>query len=98
MTRKELIEREACKYGNIDYPMPYGYVGSANDYSNSINSQLAKDLTELAVIEGKIEAYNDVMDNLLNKEDLISNAELRFHIVELETTRTELLTKLNLEG
>jgi len=28
------VEKLACKYGNINYPMPYGYVGSANDFFN----------------------------------------------------------------
>ena len=95
MTREELIEKEAEKYiTNATWVNKF----ADEAFIDGINSQLAKDLTELAVIEGKIEAYNDVMDNLLNKEDLISNAELRFHIVELETTRNELITKLNLEG
>lgn len=95
MTREELIEQEARRICD-SFVNPI--LKDIATVKAGINSQLAKDLTELAVIEGKIEAYNDVMDNLLNKEDLISNAELRFHIVELETQRTELLKRLNLEG
>ena len=97
MTREELIEQEAFEVYPIAIIEDYDVNEEMRDiWLAGINSQLAKDLQELVVIEGKIKAYNDVMDNLLNKEDLISNAELRFHIVELETQRTELLKRLNL--
>ena len=96
MTKEELIEQEACKYGNIDYPMPYGYVGSANDYSNGINSKLAKDLQELAVIDGKIEVLNGLLFHLPNEICVFKQRNM--DVEDLETQRTELLTKLNLEG
>ncbi len=37
--KKETLEEAATSYGNIDYPIPYGYVGSANDFINGANWQ-----------------------------------------------------------
>jgi hypothetical protein len=36
---KETLEEAAASYGNIDYPIPYGYVGSANDFFNGAKWQ-----------------------------------------------------------
>jgi hypothetical protein len=83
MTREELIEQEAKEQtgwhdesDNRDVSM----------WKDGINSQLAKDLQELAVIEGKIEVYKSL------------NTHHHHEIYQLETQRTELLKQLNLEG
>jgi hypothetical protein len=60
------------------------------------NSQLAKDLTDLAVIEGKIEVLMWV--NLRLSFSDILKSDIYRDIEQLSSTRTELLTKLNLEG
>jgi hypothetical protein len=91
MTREELIEQEAKEQtgwhdesDNRDVSM----------WKDGINSQLAKDLQELAVIEGKIEVLMWVNlrvsfgDNL--KSDIYRDIE------QLSSTRTELLKRLNL--
>lgn len=35
-------ERLACQYGNIKFPIPYGYVGSANDWLNGYQAAKEK--------------------------------------------------------
>ena len=40
---KETLEEAAASYGNIDYPIPYGYVGSANDFFNGAKWQQEQD-------------------------------------------------------
>lgn len=92
MTREELIEKEAIKYSEEKWKHPSSNLSRAHcslDYENGINSQLAKDLQELAVIEGKIEVY----EICSHKGQIWDNK-----IAQLETYRKELLTKLNLEG
>ena len=42
-SNEEDVERMACKYGNIDYPMPYGYVGAANAFLNGYKATKQSD-------------------------------------------------------
>lgn len=83
MTKEELIEQEAEKYiTNATWVNKF----ADEAFIDGINSKLAKDLTELAVIEGKIEVYISL------------NTHHHHEIYQLETQRTELLKQLNLEG
>lgn len=94
MTREELIEKEAFKHRPNSKLL--GDNVARNNWLAGINSQLAKDLTELAVIEGKIEVLMWV--NLRVSFADILKSDIYRDIEQLSSTRTELLTKLNLEG
>ena len=90
MTREELIEQEAKEQtgwhdesDNRDVSM----------WKDGINSQLAKDLQELAVIEGKIEVLMWV--NLRVCFGDILKSDIYRDIEQLSSTRTELLKQLN---
>lgn len=78
MTREELIEKFIYEY------QQYGMLPS-------IAKEKINQITELSVIDGKIELLKEI--GLPNH---CSGDEER--IKQLENTRTELLTKLNLEG
>jgi hypothetical protein len=102
MTREELIEQEAEKlYPTRDMDDEIHSDGVRNlfgrvEYKAFAKSQLAKDLQELAVIEGKIEVlmwvhFRVSFANIL-KSDIYRDIE------QLSSTRTELLKRLNLEG
>ena len=93
MTREELIEQEAKEQtgwhdesDNRDVSM----------WKDGINSQLAKDLQELAVIEGKITELT--FEQLQHADGDRGWNRIYTKINLLETQRTELLKQLNLEG
>ena len=92
MTREELIEQEAKEQtgwhdesDNRDVSM----------WKDGINSQLAKDLQELAVIEALIKNNNSILGWSIG---LDNENYLKLIVTQLETQRTELLKQLNLEG
>ena len=92
MTREELIEQEAKEQtgwydesDNRDVSM----------WKDGINSQLAKDLQELAVIEALIKNNNSILGLSIG---LDNENYLKLIVTQLETQRTELLKQLNLEG
>ena len=91
MTREELIEKEAEKYiTNATWVNKF----ADEAFIDGINSQLAKDLQELAVIEGKIEVLMWV--NLRVSFADILKSDIYRDIEQLSSTRTELLKRLNL--
>ena len=96
MTREELIEKEGEKYSAEKWKHPSSNLSRAHcslDYMAGINSQLAKDLQELAVIEGKIEVLMWV--NLRVCFGDILKSDIYRDIEQLSSTRTELLKQLN---
>jgi hypothetical protein len=98
MTREELIEQEAesliAKIKGATTSFHKETIKISFVYG--INSQLAKDLQELAVIEGKIEVLMWV--NLRLSFSDILKSDIYRDIEQLSSTRTELLKRLNLEG
>lgn len=108
MTRDELIEKEAQKYAKLKlgadfntkiYPdsdkFTFGTF-AIEDYKAFANSDLNKDLQKLAVIDGKIEIFKAMIDNNFFANSLTEKVA-KTHLKQLETTRQNLLTKLNLE-
>ena len=98
MKREQLI-KEASEAFAIRMQTKEGTASRLNAqewYKCGINSQLAKDLTDLAVIEGKIEVLMWV--NLRVSFADILKSDIYRDIEQLSSTRTELLTKLNLKG
>lgn len=105
MTRDELISFYSNEYApkyidaSIDAKVRSEIERLA--YKAGINSNLNKDLQELAVIEGQLYTLKETGKQL---SQTVSFANMGAHkyialmIEQLETTRTELLNKLNLEG
>lgn len=98
MTREELIKKEAKKYSEEKWKHPSSNLSRAHcslDYMAGINSQLAKDLQELAVIEGKIEVWKYIQDKYcLDKTDSLNCI---CEIQTLEQTRDKLINELKLK-
>ena len=69
MKRDEQIERFACKYGNIDYPIPYGYVGAANNFLNGYKAAQSEMYSEEDMINlvAAIMNYQDKTDITLTE-------------------------------
>ena len=91
MTKQELIEKEANEFFNKNNYSVTERSFLRQGFEDGINSTLNKDLTELAVIEGKIGLLSDLRHSL-------QNGAYSFMSRLFETQRKELLTKLNLEG
>jgi hypothetical protein len=51
MKNKETLEEDAASYGNIKHPIPYGYVGPANDFINGAKWQMERSYSEEEVIK-----------------------------------------------
>jgi hypothetical protein len=49
--KQETIEEAAASYGNIKHPIPYGYVGPANDFINGAKWQQERSYSEEEVLE-----------------------------------------------
>jgi hypothetical protein len=54
------LEKAAASYGNINYPIPYGYIGTANDFINGAKWQEKR-------------MYNE--EEVLNILDIYHNAQ-----------------------
>lgn len=100
MTRDELIEKEAKRHSpipeNCSAIISISITAERAAYKAGINSDLNKDLQELAVIDGKIEIM------LFNKREINFSSYYEEEKVDvilkgLRTARKTLLTKLNLE-
>ena len=91
MTRQVLIEKEAENYYDKNHHSSTDRSFLRQGFEDGINSQLNKELQELAVIEGKIELLKYITP--LTDSPTINKMSAGF-----ETQRTELLNKLNLEG
>jgi len=55
MTPQEQLNADAARYGNIPLPIPYGYIGAANDYINGALSPTAANGCNKHVEIAKIE-------------------------------------------
>jgi hypothetical protein len=60
MKNKETLEEDAASYGNIKHPIPYGYVGPANDFINGVKWQMERSYSE----EDLREAFRQGQDNM----------------------------------
>lgn len=91
MTDKQLAEKEAeffANYNNLKYGERIRYI---DGFLECINSKSV----ELKVVEGKLFAYNDVLNNMLSKDDAVNRLALWWYIKELKTQREQLINEIN---
>ena len=101
MKISELIEKEAIKYSEEKWKHPSSNLSRAHcslDYENGINSTLNKDLTELAVIEGKLYVLIEEKVIAYTEQNYKNHKRIEVKVEALKNQRTKLLNKLNLEG
>jgi len=86
--REELIEREAVKYADKYNKKSGLWQTPFISFITAINSDLNKKLTELAVVDGKIEVIRKLSLQILDKL-------LYDELITLESQREELIKQLN---
>ena len=97
MTREELIEKEGEKYSEEKWKHPSSNLSRAHcslDYMAGINSQLNKDLQELAVIDALIKNNEGILLFDIQEE---TKQMIRVVILTHKKMKEQLLNKLNLE-
>lgn len=79
-SKQETLEEAAARYDNISLPIPYGYVGAANDFINGAKWQKDRMYSEEDVLNFIQDIINEIETR---KQNIISNAQnMTVHLLE----------------
>jgi len=92
---KETLEEAAAKYGNINIPIPYGYVGSANDFING--AKWKKEQIILLIDKWKKYQckYEEMADKCRNVDDSVNERRYTYKAQATRDCWKELLELIN---